>query len=572
MITAYYDTVLAFSLLMTLIYALMWHKHFDAHITLTFALVPIANLGFAMRCRAETLEAALNANLVCYIGGCYLLLNVVFIVFGLCQIGLSRWLRLGLFALSSAVYLSALTNGESGLFYRSVALERVDGATMLVKEYGPMHGVFVGMIVAYFLLSVGAIVYSYLKKNQVSRKMLALLLMPVVVSMAAFFGVRRLFPRVELITAAYDFALATYLIIVYRICLYDITDTAVDSLVQSGDTGLVSFDFRFKYLGSNETAKAIFPNLNNLTVDRSIRRDRQMQDIVRPWLEAFKADDSQDTAYYEKGDRVYLIRTAYLYDGPRKRGYQLFITDDTENQNHIRLINRYNAELEREVADKTAHIVEMHDKLVLGMATMVESRDNSTGGHIRRTSEGVRLLVEAIRRDNVFDLSDAFCQAVVKAAPMHDLGKIAVDDAVLRKPGRFTPEEFEKMKAHAAEGARIVREILDGTDDAYFQQIAENVAHYHHERWDGSGYPEGLKGDAIPLEARVMAVADVYDALVSKRVYKDSMSFEAAHGIIMEGMGRHFDARLEPCYLAARPKLEAYYSALSETEASEASA
>ena len=149
---------------------------------------------------------------------------------------------------------------------------------------------------------------------------------------------------------------------------------------------------------------------------------------------------------------------------------------------------------------------------------------------------------------------------------MHDLGKIAVDDAVLRKPGRFTPEEFEKMKAHAAEGARIVHEVLKDTDDPDFQRIAENVAHYHHERWDGSGYPEGLSGEAIPIEARIMAIADVYDALVSKRVYKESMPFDQAHAIIMEGMGRHFDARLEPYYLRARPKLEAYYAAINAEE------
>ena len=154
------------------------------------------------------------------------------------------------------------------------------------------------------------------------------------------------------------------------------------------------------------------------------------------------------------------------------------------------------------------------------------------------------------------------CRNLIKAAPMHDLGKIAVDDAVLRKPGRFEPWEFEIMKSHAAEGARIVHEILKETDDDAFHLLAENVAHYHHERWDGSGYPEGLKGDAIPLEARIMAVADVYDALVSRRVYKEKMSFEKADAIIREGMGSQFDPALKPVYLAARPKLEAYYSSL----------
>jgi len=564
MITTYYDIMLGLSLAMTLVYVFMWHKHFDVHITLTYVLVSVTNLGWAMLSRTETLEAALVANRLTYIGGCYLMMNIVFVVFTMCQIPLNRWIRVAMMLLSTFVFASAMSMGRADFFYKSITFERVGDMVILTKEYGPLHGLFVAMTLFYFLMSVGAIVYSYIRKNQVSRKMLWLLFVPVVICVVAFYGGRKLFPRVELVPAAFNIALATGLVIVYRICLYDITDTAVDSLVQSGDTGLISFDFGFHYLGSNETAKAIFPNLNNLTVDRSIRRDKQMQDVVRPWLEAFRDDETQDTAHYQKGDSVYLVKTTYLYDGTRKRGYELFITDDTENQRHIALVDRYNAQLEAEVAEKTAHIEEMHDKLVLGMATMVESRDNSTGEHIKRTSEGVRLLVEAMRQDNVFELTDDFCRAVVKAAPMHDLGKIAVDDAVLRKPGRFTPEEFEKMKTHAAEGARIVREILAGTDDARFQQIAENVAHYHHERWDGSGYPKGLKGEEIPLEARIMAVADVYDALVSKRVYKESMSFEQAHGIIMDGMGKHFDARLEPYYLAAKPKLEAYYSGLAQ--------
>ena len=127
-------------------------------------------------------------------------------------------------------------------------------------------------------------------------------------------------------------------------------------------------------------------------------------------------------------------------------------------------------------------------------------------------------------------------------------------------------QEFEEMKKHAAEGARIVHEILKSTDDADFKIIAENVAHYHHERWDGSGYPSGLKGDKIPLEARIMAIADVYDALVSKRVYKESMSFEKADEIIMESFGKHFDKRLEPCYVSARPRLEEYYLKISSYE------
>ncbi|MBR5745740.1 MAG: HD domain-containing protein [Clostridia bacterium] len=220
----------------------------------------------------------------------------------------------------------------------------------------------------------------------------------------------------------------------------------------------------------------------------------------------------------------------------------------------------YNEELQKEVAAKTERIVELHDRLIIGMATMVESRDNSTGGHIRRTSAGVRILTFAIRGDGSLRLPEGFCEKLIKAAPMHDLGKIAVDDSILRMPGRFTPEEYDQMKTHAAEGARIVREILADTDDKEFRRIAENAAHYHHERFDGSGYPDRLKGEEIPLEARIMAIADVYDALVSKRVYKESYSFEKADEIILEGMGTQFDPMLEKYYAAARPKLEEYYA------------
>ena len=203
--------------------------------------------------------------------------------------------------------------------------------------------------------------------------------------------------------------------------------------------------------------------------------------------------------------------------------------------------------------------VDMQDKLVLGMATMVEGRDNSTGGHIKRTSKIVELIVDEMIRDNTLAINHRFFTNLIKAAPMHDLGKIAVDDVVLRKPGKFTPEEYEIMKAHSKEGARIVADILKDGEDEYFEQIAVNVAHFHHEKWNGMGYPNGLKGEEIPLEARIMAIADVYDALVSKRVYKDEFSFEEANKIILENMGTHFDKSLEKYYLQAREKIEEFY-------------
>ena len=203
--------------------------------------------------------------------------------------------------------------------------------------------------------------------------------------------------------------------------------------------------------------------------------------------------------------------------------------------------------------------VDMQEKLVLGMATMVEGRDKSTGGHIKRTSKVVELLVNEMKKDTSLNINHRFYINVIKAAPMHDLGKIAVDDVILRKPGKFTQDEYAVMKSHSEEGAIIVKDILKDGEDEYFEQIAVNVARYHHEKWNGLGYPYGLKGEDIPLEARIMAIADVYDALVSKRVYKDEFSFEEANRIIIESMGTHFDPNLEKYYLQAREKIETFY-------------
>lgn len=153
----------------------------------------------------------------------------------------------------------------------------------------------------------------------------------------------------------------------------------------------------------------------------------------------------------------------------------------------------------------------------------------------------------------------------LKAAPMHDLGKIAVDDRVLRKPGSFTPEEFEEMKKHSEKGAEIVTQILDGVNDEEFVAIARNITHYHHEKWNGQGYPEQLSGIDIPLEARIMALADVFDALVSKRCYKEKMDYDKAFEIIEESLGSHFDPELGKLFLKCRENLEAYYDSV-ETE------
>lgn len=205
----------------------------------------------------------------------------------------------------------------------------------------------------------------------------------------------------------------------------------------------------------------------------------------------------------------------------------------------------------------TEKLKKVQSDIIISMACIVENRDNNTGGHIARTSDVVNIFVKHLRKKGTFkELSPKMAECIIKAAPLHDFGKIGVPDVILNKPGKFTDEEYEIMKQHSAKGAVLVEQILRNSEDNTFREVAENVAHYHHEKWDGNGYPEKLSGENIPFEARVMALADVFDALVSKRIYKDSFSYDKAFSIIEESSESHFDPNLCSEFLECRPLLE----------------
>lgn len=561
----FYELTFALSLALSILYVLIWNKHYDINISAIFTLIPIANIGYLFLSLSTNVGEATICNKIIYLGGCFLTFFITMSVWNLCNIKVSRYIRFLLFALSTLMYILVLTIGYRDYYYKEFYLDESTGK--FVKVYGIGHAFFYVLVLVYLLIGVTTIVYTLIKKTQSSKTVTLLLIIPEFLAFAGYFGNNVFGRKIDVMPLTYVLAQIVYLLIVRRMSLYNTSEMAVESMVRTGDTGFINVDFKNHYIGSNETAQNILPGLKELRVDDSIDKVGELHKTLSHWIEHFKKDDEKKTNIYiksdnenEENDRMYAIDINYLHDGFRKRGYQILLKDDTDNQRYIKLLDKYNDELEQEVIEKTKHIIEMHDNLIMSMAMMVESRDNSTGGHIRRTSEGVRILIDEIKKEGELKLSDEFCKCIIKAAPMHDIGKIAVDDVILRKPGRFNDDEFEKMKIHSAEGARIVHEILKDTDDEAFKKIAENVAHYHHERWDGSGYPEKLKGEEIPLEARIMAIADVYDALVSKRVYKESMSYQEADRIIMEGMGTQFDDRLKKYYEKARPRLEAYYS------------
>jgi HD-GYP domain-containing protein (c-di-GMP phosphodiesterase class II) len=203
---------------------------------------------------------------------------------------------------------------------------------------------------------------------------------------------------------------------------------------------------------------------------------------------------------------------------------------------------------------------DMQDKIIYSIANLVENRDNDTGDHIKRTSAYVYFIAVKAKELGYYteELTTDFIKLITKAAPMHDLGKIVVPDSILKVPRRLTTEEFEIMKKHTTEGARIIREIYSNIESEEFIDCAANIAYYHHEKYNGSGYPCGLKGEEIPLEARIMAIADVFDALVSQRCYKDAYPVTKAFDMIINDSGTHFDPKLVEAFTECQDDIIEY--------------
>lgn len=204
-------------------------------------------------------------------------------------------------------------------------------------------------------------------------------------------------------------------------------------------------------------------------------------------------------------------------------------------------------------------IARMQENLIIVLADLVESRDAHTGAHVRKTAAYVRVILEQMREEGIYadQIDDTYIYNVVHSAPLHDIGKIVVSDAILNCPRRLTEEEFNEIKKHSHAGAKILEQAVGAMSDPGYLDEARLLAEYHHEKWDGTGYPNGISGEDIPLSARVMAVADVFDALVSKRSYKDGMPIDRAVAIISEGSGSHFDPLVVHAFLDAEDQIRA---------------
>lgn len=296
------------------------------------------------------------------------------------------------------------------------------------------------------------------------------------------------------------------------------------------------------------------PGMDGYEVCNRLKKDERLKNIPIIFLSAL-TDTKDKIKGFENGGVDYIQKPFEILE------VQARVDTHIKLHELQRKLEYQNKHLSQLVEEKVKEISDSQMATIYALAKLAESRDDETGEHLNRVRLFCRLMAEKLSMRN--GITEDFINALEKASPMHDIGKVGIRDAILLKPGKLTPEEFEEMKQHTTIGANTLREVYQKYPNNYFIAIGIEVAQSHHEKWDGSGYPNGINGEEIPLSARIMTLADVYDALRSKRVYKDAFSHEKSREIIFEGRGKHFDPLIIDVFLENEQEFAKIYSELT---------
>lgn len=492
--------------------------------TMLFTLATlINNLGYLLEVTAGSKETAIMGTRICYLGKAYLPFLFFVYTMYICKVKLPRLLTGILLSFHTLILFLVFFSNKITLYYSSI--DYIDNATFshLVLGHGVFYYLYMTSVGFYFIIMMVTI-SRHIKtlKSKTELKQLRFLQAIIIVNAVA------LLLFLLNLTYGYDSTATSYFIsslilffALFRYNLFDVLMVAKDYAIDNLDSGLVVLDENERLLYFNEAASTICPGLQPGCSERVLNAINSFYKNKR-------------NIFHD--NKVYSVMCDDVIHENELRGKMYILQDVTDSYN-------YTERLKHDVETKTHEIEKIQHSIIASFANMVEARDGATGLHIRNTSLYVAIVAKALQEQHTYDdiLSDDYVNTLIEAAPLHDIGKIAISDTILLKPGKLTDEEFNIMKSHSAIGARMIEDALSEVENNNYLQMAKEMAHYHHERWDGTGYPNNLKGDEIPLCARIMAIADVYDALRSKRCYKEGFSKEKSLEIIKESSGTHFD-------------------------------
>lgn len=522
---------------------------FQTLLLLLVGSILINNFGYTLEIAASTKETALMGVRMSYLAKPYILYLMYIFVMEYCGFSVPRWAKRILFSLASFISVLVMTCNYNTLFYSHISYTTSGLFPHLILSHGLIYKLYTAFFAFYIIhMFFACIRFSALHNSRlIQRQVLLLILMLVscILGLLAF-----LFN----LTGGYDSTVPAYIIctilleqLIKRYKLFDSIKLAKEEAVEHMKDGLIVLDYDNQITYTNDRAQHLLMFAAKTHPDPL--------DFIREQIKAGELifvttrDASTHHEVYEKC--VYEGSLREIYHDDIKHGSMIILTEITDRY-------YYTERLQTDVARKTKKVIAMQRSLIGSFATIIEARDGVTGLHIKNTGNFVNVLTQAMLKDARFSsqMTNEYAEMVTDAAHLHDIGKISIPDSILQKKGKLTDEEFAIMKMHPAEGARILDETLKGVESDEYFQIAHDMALYHHEKYDGTGYPDGLSGDSIPLSARIMAVADVYDALRSTRHYKEGFSKEKSIAILKESRGTHFDPVITDIFLTHIEEIE----------------
>ena len=535
MVTCFYFIVFILALIMTGGF-LAKNRNVDTVFLLFSILVTINAWGRYLIASSESLEMAIWANKFMYIGGCYVPLVMLVILARLCSLKLSKVLLGGLTLYSTVVMCLVMTIGKSQIYYESVELGYGNGYNYLIKEYGPGHSLYPVMMIIYAVIMVYYCIYAVRR-----RKLLSFRLVMTIsgVGFSCFFVYileRITRSSISFLSVGYLVGIALLIKYFERMNMYDISSNIANAVEKMNEYGYIVFDYKYRYVNANDLIKEVFPEIKTWFVDKPVQDESSYvyKEIVQ-YLKGWDGEESSEKIV-EAGDRFFQLKIRNISYGSKESvGYLLEFVDRTLERKYYNAIEEYNIRLEKAVEEQTEElrekqktIQEMFVQTVTALSEAVDAKDRYTSGHSKRVAEYSRLIAQRLGK------SKEEQEEIYRAGLLHDIGKIRVPAEIINKPGRLTDEEYNMIKIHPVTGYHILRGI---TGSGYIA----NAAKYHHERYDGTGYPNGLEGEKIPEVARILGVADAYDAMASDRSYRKALPQDRVRAEIEKGKGTQFD-------------------------------
>lgn len=540
-------------------------KKVNYYILLMLALIVLANGGYLSIALSQNVQEAILANRISYLGGCFIPILTLLLICAICNYQIATWKKILMYLSGILMYLMILTIGRNGFYYSKTSMGTYGGAAVLERTYGPGHKYFYIFLYGYVLIFSILLIYTMVKKRSISKKNLHALIGWLIINIGLFTLGRFLNPAIEIMPLVYvvDSVILLYM---YRGGLaYNLEDNIMLSFGKTETSVYIMFDNSLNYLGCNNNAAQVFPELSSCVIDEPIRQELCKIECIREWLHKY-LEKGQGEFEYEWNDRHYEGRIEKLWYRKRKNGYMLELRDNTDKWRYTKLLAEHNHQLEifqqaleEKVSEQTGELRMQQQKIeklfvqtITALSEAVDAKDHYTSGHSKRVAEYARMIAERMGK------SKEKQEEIYWAGLLHDVGKIRIPVEIISKPGKLTDEEYNIIKIHPVTGYQMLQQISEESEIA-------TAARYHHERYDGKGYPNGLSGENIPEIARILGVADAYDAMASNRSYRKALPQEVVRSEIEKGKGTQFDPEIADMMLAMMDEDQQYTLKQEET-------